>query len=212
MQRLAVPDASGLTRPAGSSLRSACRVGGANVPVRCGPRRPASRHSRRDAHLSVHRAFAPIYVVRSGDDGRDFCRRRAPFCPAVLVVLKSQIASCQNQLRLIGFGLQGYSDLQADHSFPGRNWTGNPAAAGIVAPLLVSHQLADSRMFLCPASSVAARRGWFPVVVRLPPGSQRLAGDRCGVERRVRSAVRRLQHGLRRRHRLLLARNSQRIN
>jgi hypothetical protein len=67
---------------------------------------------------------------------------------------QAQIASCQNQLRLIGFGLHGYSDLQPDHSFPGPEAEGNRAVAGIVAPLLVSHQLADSRMFLCPASSV----------------------------------------------------------
>src|SRR5437773_2757497 len=68
---------------------------------------------------------------------------------------QAQVATCQNQLRLIGFGLHGYSDLQADHSFPGPDLEGNRAAAGIVAPLLVSHQLADSRMFLCPASSIA---------------------------------------------------------
>jgi hypothetical protein len=67
---------------------------------------------------------------------------------------QAQIASCQNQLRLIGFGLHGYSDLQADRSFPGPDAEGNRAASGIVAPLLVSHGLADSRMFLCPASSV----------------------------------------------------------
>src|SRR5262249_35213982 len=67
---------------------------------------------------------------------------------------QAQIATCQNQLRLIGFGMQGYSDLQADHSFPGPEATGNRAATGIVAPLLVSHQLANSRMFVCPAATV----------------------------------------------------------
>jgi hypothetical protein len=67
---------------------------------------------------------------------------------------QAQIATCQNQLRLIGFGMQGYSDLQADHSFPGPEAEGNRAAAGIVAPLLVSRQLANSRMFICPAASV----------------------------------------------------------
>ncbi|HMC11085.1 MAG TPA: hypothetical protein VKH44_07335 [Pirellulaceae bacterium] len=67
---------------------------------------------------------------------------------------QAQIATCQNQLRLIGFGLHEYSDRQPDHSFPGPEVEGNRAAAGIVAPLLVSRKLADSRMFLCPASSV----------------------------------------------------------
>lgn len=67
---------------------------------------------------------------------------------------QAQIATCQNQLRLIGFGLHEYSDRQPDHSFPGPELNGSRAAAGIVAPLLVSHQLADSRTFLCPGSSV----------------------------------------------------------
>jgi hypothetical protein len=65
---------------------------------------------------------------------------------------QAQIATCQNQLRTIGNGMQGYSELQVDHSFPGPDAAGNRAAAGIVAPLLVSHQLANSRMFICPAS------------------------------------------------------------
>jgi hypothetical protein len=64
---------------------------------------------------------------------------------------QAQIATCQNQLRLIGFGLHGYSDLQADRSFPGPEAEGPRAAAGIVAPMLVSHRLADPKTFLCPA-------------------------------------------------------------
>jgi hypothetical protein len=65
---------------------------------------------------------------------------------------QAQIATCQNQLRLIGFGLHGYSELQPDHTFPGPEVAGKRAAAGIVAPTLVSHQLASSPQFLCPAS------------------------------------------------------------
>src|SRR5262245_38069024 len=80
----------------------------------------------------------------------------ALFFPALsLSRFQAQIAGCQNQLRLIGFGLHDYSDMQPDHSFPGPEADGNRSVAGIVAPLLVSHQLANSRMFLCPASSVA---------------------------------------------------------
>jgi hypothetical protein len=77
------------------------------------------------------------------------------FFPALsLSKFQAQIATCQNQLRKIGFGLHGYSDLQPDRSFPGPDVEGNRAATGIVAPMLVSHRLADSRMFICPASSV----------------------------------------------------------
>jgi hypothetical protein len=67
---------------------------------------------------------------------------------------QSQVAACQNQLRLVGHALHEYSDLQADHSFPGPEAEGPRSAAGIVAPLLVGRQLADSHAFLCPASSV----------------------------------------------------------
>lgn len=76
---------------------------------------------------------------------------------------QSDIATCQNQLRLIGFGLHEYSDRQPDHSFPGPEAAGPRAAAGIVAPILVSQKLADSRRFLCPASSVARHGGSFRV-------------------------------------------------
>jgi len=76
---------------------------------------------------------------------------------------QAQIRTCQNQLRLIGFGLHEYSDRQPDHSFPGPEAEGNRAAAGIVAPILVSHKLADSRVFLCPASSAARATGSFRV-------------------------------------------------
>jgi hypothetical protein len=75
----------------------------------------------------------------------------------------AQIDTCQNQLRLIGYALHEYSNRQPDHSFPAPEADGNRAAAGIVAPILVSHQLADSRMFLCPATSVSRGAGTFRV-------------------------------------------------
>jgi len=71
----------------------------------------------------------------------------------------SRIATCQNQLRLIGFGMQEFSDLQPDHSFPGPEAEGPRAAAGIVAPILVSQNLANSQMFLCPGSPRSGNAG-----------------------------------------------------
>src|SRR5436309_12426098 len=86
------------------------------------------------------------------------------FFPALsLSRFQAQIATCQNQLRLIGFGLHEYSNRQPDHSFPGPEAAGNRSATGIVAPILVSHKLADSRMFLCPASSADRPFGSFRV-------------------------------------------------
>jgi hypothetical protein len=86
------------------------------------------------------------------------------FFPALsLSRFQAQIATCQNQLRLIGFGLHEYSNRQPDHSFPGPESSGNRAAAGVIAPVLVSNKLADSRTFICPASSVGRRPGSFRV-------------------------------------------------
>jgi hypothetical protein len=86
------------------------------------------------------------------------------FFPALsLSRFQAQIATCQNQLRLIGFGLHEYSNRQPDHSFPGPESSGNRAAAGIVAPILVSNKLADSQTFLCPASSADRPTGRFRV-------------------------------------------------
>lgn len=86
------------------------------------------------------------------------------FFPALsLSRFEAQIATCQNQLRRIGFGLHEYSGGQPDHTFPGPEASGNRAATGIVAPILVSHKLADSRTFLCPASSAGRLPGSFRV-------------------------------------------------
>jgi hypothetical protein len=65
---------------------------------------------------------------------------------------QSQIATCQNQLRLIGYGMQEYSNLQPDHSFPGPEAEGPRSAAGVAAGMLVSNGLAKPQMFLCPAA------------------------------------------------------------
>ena len=86
------------------------------------------------------------------------------FFPALsLSRFDAHIATCQNQLRLIGNGLHEYSNRQPDHSFPSPEVAGNRAATGIVAPILVSHKLADSQTFLCPASSSGRRPGGFRV-------------------------------------------------
>jgi hypothetical protein len=88
---------------------------------------------------------------------------------------QSQVALCQNQLRLIGLGLHCYSDAAPDHSFPGPEPSGNRAVAGIVAPLLVSHQVAYPRMFLCPASPVQRRAFTVPSLAEVDrAGGQQL--------------------------------------
>src|SRR5262249_12876789 len=84
---------------------------------------------------------------------------------------QAQIATCHRPLQLIGFGMQGYSGLQADHRLPGPEAEGNRAAAGIVAPLLVSNRLADSRMFLCPASPVVPEEFQVPSLEELDGAS-----------------------------------------
>lgn len=87
---------------------------------------------------------------------------------------QSQIATCQNQLRKIGFGMQEFSELQPDHSFPGPEAEGPRSAAGIVAPLLVSHRLAKPQMFLCPASFSVRDSGRSPMP--LPEELDRASG------------------------------------
>lgn len=69
---------------------------------------------------------------------------------------QANLGACQNQLRQIGMALQEYSTLQPDHRFPQAELVGNRNVAGIMAPILVDHQLVrDSRMFVCPSSSLA---------------------------------------------------------
>ncbi len=68
---------------------------------------------------------------------------------------QAQVASCQNQLRLIGMGLHSFSELDPEHSFPGPELDGPRSAAGVVAPILVSHKLAEPPTFRCPSSPAA---------------------------------------------------------
>jgi hypothetical protein len=77
---------------------------------------------------------------------------------------QSHVTTCQNQLRLIGQGLHDFSELQPDGSFPGPEASGNRAAAGVVAPLLVSNRLvSNSGVFLCPSSQIIRRAAGFQV-------------------------------------------------
>jgi len=68
---------------------------------------------------------------------------------------ESQLLTCQNQLRLIGLGLHGFSDLDPQHSFPGPELDGPRSVAGVVAPILVNHKLAEPPMFSCSRSAAA---------------------------------------------------------
>jgi len=71
---------------------------------------------------------------------------------------RSQIAACQNQIRLIGLGFHQFSDLQPDGSFPGAEASGNRAAAGFAASLLAGNQLLPSERTVLCASSPAIRQ------------------------------------------------------
>ena len=66
---------------------------------------------------------------------------------------KSQIAGCANNERLIGNAFHQYSTLQPDGSFPGPELTGNRAAAGVYAPILMDRRLLTTpAVFLCPGA------------------------------------------------------------
>jgi hypothetical protein len=148
--------------------RSLGRLGLSGRPEYIDP--PAGLAERTCQYVAVHAADAfatPAGVIALNPTERERRFTWSDFITMAAVIIvaatlffpalsfsrfQSQIAACQNQLRLIGFGLHGYSELQPDRSFPGPEIEGNRAAAGIVAPTLVSHKLADSRMFVCPSS------------------------------------------------------------
>jgi hypothetical protein len=79
----------------------------------------------------------------------------AIFFPALNHSLEqAQRATCQNNLRQIGFALHEYSERDPQHRFPQIERTGNRGFAGFYAPLLVSRQLIlDSATFLCPSTA-----------------------------------------------------------
>ena len=83
----------------------------------------------------------------------------ALFFPALNHSLEqAQRASCQNNLRQLGFAMHEYSDRDPNHRFPQIERTGNRGVAGFYAPLLVSRQLIlDSATFLCPSMASARR-------------------------------------------------------
>jgi hypothetical protein len=77
---------------------------------------------------------------------------------------QSQVATCQNNLRLLGGALHDYSALQADGSFPGPETEGNRASAGVYAPTLVSLKLVpSSRVFICPSTQTGREGDQFRV-------------------------------------------------
>jgi hypothetical protein len=110
---------------------------------------PATVAARYDAPPQHHVTWSDLVAMAA------VCLAAASlFFPALSFSrFQAQIASCQNQLRLIGIGLHGFSELQPDHTFPGPDLAGKRAVAGVVASTLFTNTLADSWQFLCPASS-----------------------------------------------------------
>lgn len=75
---------------------------------------------------------------------------------------QSNLASCQNRLRQVGFALQTYSELQPDGSYPAVQLVGNRNTAGAIAATLADSKfVTDPRLFVCPTSNLAANLdGW----------------------------------------------------
>jgi len=112
-------------------------------------------------HVESHRRFTWLDFVALG---AVVLAAVTIFIPALSFSrFNAQVAACENQLRLIGFGLHGYSELQPDHTFPGPDLEGNRATAGVVAPILVSNSLAESSVFICPSSALSRERNGFRV-------------------------------------------------
>jgi hypothetical protein len=64
--------------------------------------------------------------------------------------VNAQLASCQNNLRLIGSALTSYSEWDKNGMFPVVPVSGNLAAGGMYAPTLISQKLIDDpRVFAC---------------------------------------------------------------
>jgi hypothetical protein len=148
---------SWLEPPPGLAVRT-CRF----VALQTGPsvERPAALTPCRSTHSPGRFSWSDLVVAAAA-----LLVAAAIFFPALSYSrFQSQVAACQNQMRLIGLGFHGFSELQPDHSFPGPEASGNRSAAGVVAPLLISHQLVTgSSVFLCPSSQIARQAASFHV-------------------------------------------------
>lgn len=68
---------------------------------------------------------------------------------------QAQITACQNNLRVLGLGLENFAD-QNQGQFPAIPTSGNIAGAGYYAPLLYENQLVPrTSHFVCPGSQQA---------------------------------------------------------
>lgn len=81
--------------------------------------------------------------------------------------VQSHMVMCQNQLRQIGLGLHGFSDLDPEHSFPGPELDGPRSVAGVVAPTLVNYKLAEPPMFSCSRSAARSHARPMPSLEQL---------------------------------------------
>ena len=71
----------------------------------------------------------------------------------------AQLVACQGNLRQVGVGMLGYSQLHGGY-FPCDSRRDGPEAAGICAPILVRDGfVTDSRWFACPGSPSAGEEG-----------------------------------------------------
>lgn len=71
----------------------------------------------------------------------------------------AQLAQCQNNLRLLGEALIGYSRQNGQNEFPHVPGSGNRSFAGYQAAVLLDEGYLDrNTVVLCPSSSLASRR------------------------------------------------------
>lgn len=138
--------------------------------------------------LQVVRPCRPEKILEGGFDTRSrwrpadwvvvggICLAAATlFFPAVLNSrFSARIATCQYNFRDLGLALTQFSEATHERFFPAIPTEGNRAFAGVYAPLLQeAGLLSDSRLVICPESSLAndAKHFRIPTIVEIDSAS-----------------------------------------